>query len=331
MTSPRVGFGIWRVMGSPQGNTDDRTDGGPSGPRGRLSEGGDDPAVRAEMRHPAGTAFRTKISPLTRAMQRPERVRPQVPRRAIEPVGLDVRLDPARDLVADAPALGQAAAEVVRGDADRRDRHDLHRAGARPEVGQAVRPRVDAGAVGHDDRRQPGDPVGLPARTAGRPGCRRRSGRRVRRPAARDGPPPASRRCSAGPGRRASSSETSNAGWPATAIRTISSRCASAVRSPGLCGGTPATTNQTRSSPHASRHELGQDQVPQVDRVERAAEQPQSHRLVGPPGSVRYRSISCGQACRNRVKWGMRGDCVAGSPAALAGLRAPLLGRRGPR
>ena len=65
-------------------------------------------------------------------------------------------------MVADAPAFGQAPAQVARGDADRRDRDAHERMRARPEVGQARRvDLLDARAVDDDDRRQLRDPPRL--------------------------------------------------------------------------------------------------------------------------------------------------------------------------
>ena len=55
---------------------------------------------------------------------------------------------------------------------------------------------------------------------------------------------------------------------------------------------------------------LGQDQVAEMDRVERAAEKPQSHGVENsrPIPAIPHRSsgdrpLSCGQTCRNRVNW----------------------------
>ena len=92
------------------------------------------------------------------------------------------------------------------------------------------------------------------------------------------GPPPASRRCSAARAAGSRSRRPRRPGAPRWRSGPSPGGRPPAVRSPGLCGGAPATTNQTRSSPQRLAARLGQDQVPQVDRVERPAEQAQSHR-----------------------------------------------------
>ena len=156
-------------------------------------------------------------------------------------------------------------------------RHALDRPGVGAEVGRAraagsmpgrFTTTIVASSAIRSGRRQRG----------GRPGCRRRSGRTGRRRAGRGGRLPASRRCNAGRGRCASTSETSNAGCPAVAIRAISSRSATGVR-PARLVRRRARPPRTRPGPAARlAARLGQDQVPQVDRVERPAEQAQAHR-----------------------------------------------------
>ena len=81
---------------------------------------------------------------------------------------------------------------------------------------------------------------------------------------------------------------------------------------------------------------LGQDQVPEVDRVERAAEKPQSHRQKAPaeplrsPWSAIVHPFSCGQTCRNRVNWQGKTPCsdtvprYRGFPAAAISTIGPI-------
>ena len=169
--------------------------------------------------------------------------------------GIDVGLDAAGDHVADAPAFGQAAAEVAGGDADRRDRDRDQGCVPWAEVGQPGRVDfLDARPVHDDDRRQLRDPLAARATWGGPPGCRRRSGRRARRRDGRGGRPPASRRCNAGRGAWPRCPRPRMPGGRRSRSATISRRWPTAVRPPGLCGGEPATTSQTRSSPQASRH-----------------------------------------------------------------------------
>src|SRR3954452_15399226 len=78
----------------------------------------------------------------------------------VEATGLDVGLDAAGDLVADAPALGDAGAEVVGGDADRGGRDGMDRTVRGAEGGECG--HGDAGAVDHDEGGQLGDLGGSP-------------------------------------------------------------------------------------------------------------------------------------------------------------------------
>ena len=65
--------------------------------------------------------------------------------------------------------------------------------------------------------------------------------------------PRACRPCTTAPARSISRRSTANRSLPAIASSTIASRCSPAVISrPGLCGGSPAGMNRTRSSPSAS-------------------------------------------------------------------------------
>ena len=127
--------------------------------------------------------------------------------------------------------------------------------GVGAEVGQgAGSTGVDPGAVDDDDRGQPGDPLGLAPGRGGRPGCRRRSGRRGRRSGRSrwtglEGLDAVVRAGPAGLDLGDLERRVAGDGDPGH-LQAV----ATGVRSPGLCGGAPATTNQTRSSPHASRH-----------------------------------------------------------------------------
>ena len=210
-------------------------------------------------------------------------------RPAVEAVGLDVGLDPAGDLVADAPALGH-------GGGGGRARRCRSAGWSRDWIGRAPGPRsgelgqgrrVDPGAVDHDDRGQLGDPLGLaPVGEIGQAVGADQEEQVVLGPVAR-GPPPGSRRCSGGRAVGPRSPRPRRPGGPRWRSGPSPGGRPPAVRSPGLCGGAPATTNQTRSRPQRLAARLGQDQVPQVDRVERPAEQPQSHRVGPSRGSGR--------------------------------------------
>src|SRR4051812_806574 len=77
----------------------------------------------------------------------------------VEAVGVDVRLDGPGDLVGDRPPVAAESADLVRGQADRRDRHPADRPGPGREPGSG---RLEARAVGDDQGRHPEDLLGLP-------------------------------------------------------------------------------------------------------------------------------------------------------------------------
>ncbi len=80
----------------------------------------------------------------------------------VKPLGFDVGLDPAGDLVADAPAFNSTLPQFVRGDPDQRDGDRDQRFGFGTEIGGiGLECRVDAGPVDHDHGSQPRDPGGL--------------------------------------------------------------------------------------------------------------------------------------------------------------------------
>ena len=117
---------------------------------------------------------------------------------AIQTVGFDEGLDAARNHVTDGPRFGDPAADVVRGDPEGGHIHKLSRVAVRTEVRKRSRVDLrDSGTIHHHDGGQPRDPGRGLAMWAGRPGCHRRSGRRVDHRDAHGGPVPASRCCNA--------------------------------------------------------------------------------------------------------------------------------------
>ena len=83
----------------------------------------------------------------------------------------------------------------------------------------------------------------------------------------RDAPSQACRRCTTGPAGRARRGSTAKPGCRRSASSTIASRCAAGVMArPGLCGGSPAGTNRTRSRPSGLARLLGDREVGDVDR-----------------------------------------------------------------
>ena len=178
-----------------------------------------------------------------------------------------------------------------------------HRLGVGAEVrGTRPRRRVDPGAVDHDHGRQPRDPLGL--RQWGRSARLSAPIRKKRSslgPFAR-GPPRASRRCSGGRAGWPRSRRPRRRGGPPRRSGPSPGGRRPCVRSPGLCGGAPATTNQTRSSPQASRHDSARIRCPRWIGSNVPPNSPSRiawMTFFGGRGSVRF---SCGQACRNRVK-----------------------------
>ncbi len=147
------------------------------------------------------------------------------------------------------------------------------------------------------------------ARSAGRSSCRRRSGSKARRRAAHDGLIRGSRRCSAVQDAlpRSPRRQTPDARLRRSAP--ISSRSTTDVRSQRLCGGSPATTNQTRSSLQLSRHcsprikcptWIGSNVPPK--NPSRIGEKPLYSCIPGQTASRIEEPNCCRQTWRNRLK-----------------------------